>query len=274
VRVIALHWRKFRAHGPLLTALAALALTGCEPNKKAPAPSKNVRIAAEAAQRAAEAAERSKKLAESASEAAGDMRKFRYVESGRFQRSIEARLNPYRRWFEQAAEIINMDWKLLAAIAYQESRWDPLAESENGAMGVMMLTESTAQELGVTDRANPRQSIFAGARYLASMHRKIPKRVPEPDRTWLAVAAYNVGFGHLEDARVLTQMRGKNPDSWEDVREHLPLLELERWYLRVKRGYARGSEPVQFVGRVQRFMVLLDWKTKQAEVLEEVVSVE
>jgi len=166
-----------------------------------------------------------------------------------------------------------MDWRLLAAIAYQESRWDPLAESGDGALGVMMLTESTARELGVMDRANPRQSIFGGARYFAHMHRKIPKRIPEPDRTWLTVAAYNVGFGHLEDARVLTQMLGKNPDSWDDVREHLPLLEIERWYLLLKRGYARGSEPVQFVGRVQRFMTLLDWSTSEGKVLDEVVSV-
>jgi membrane-bound lytic murein transglycosylase F len=167
-----------------------------------------------------------------------------------------------------------VDWRLLAAIAYQESRWDPLAESADGALGVMMLTENTAQSLGVTDRANPRQSIFAGARYFAQMHKKIPARIPEPDRTWLAVAAYNVGYGHLEDARVLTQTLRKNPDSWEDVREHLPLLEQEDWHAQVKRGYARGSEPVQFVARVQRFLTLLDWETGEAAVLDETVSVD
>lgn len=200
------------------------------------------------------------------------MRKFRYAESGQFQKRLAARLNPYRSWFEQAAANVDVDWRLLAAIAYQESRWDPLAESADGALGVMMLTESTAHELGVTDRANPRQSIFAGARYFASLLRKIPARIPEPDRTWLAVAAYNVGFGHLEDARVLTQERGKNPDSWDDVREHLPMLADQDWYGQAKRGYARGSEPVQFVGRVQRFMTLLDWETSEATVLDETFS--
>ena len=260
----------------VIPGIVILLLAACKPQPQAPDP-EQVRAAREAAERAAAyavVAERSRQLAQSASEAAGEMRKFRYIESGQFKKRLGARLAPYRPWFEQAAKEIEVDWRLLAAISYQESRWDTLAESPNGAAGLMMLTESTARELGVTDRNNPRQSIFAGARYFAQMHRKLPKRIPEPDRSWLAVAAYNVGFGHLEDARVLTQMRGKNPDSWDDVREHLPLLEDPAWHSRVKRGYARGAEPVQFVARVQRFMVLLDWQTGEAGVLEEVVSVD
>jgi membrane-bound lytic murein transglycosylase MltF len=232
------------------------------------------KAAAEAAQAAA-AAERARQIALSASEAAGDMRRFRYAESHQFEKRLATRLAPYRKWFQEAAAKTDIDWRLLAAMSYQESRWDPLAESGHGALGLMMLTESTAQELGVTNRANPRQSIFAGARYFAQLYKKLPRRIQEPDRTWLAVAAYNVGYGHLEDARVLTQMRKKNPDSWDEVREHLPLLEEERWHSRVKRGYARGSEPVQFVGRVQRFLVLLDWETSaEALVLEETFSSE
>src|SRR5690606_10067144 len=104
------------------------------------------------------------------------------------------------------------DWRLLAAIGYQESRWDPGARSHRGAIGVMMLTAVTAKALGVEDRTDARESILAGARYLAEVRDKIPERIPEPDRTWLAVASYNVGFGHLEDARIITQMQGKNPD--------------------------------------------------------------
>jgi len=124
----------------------------------------------------------------------------------------------------------------------------------------MMLTSDTALAMGIADRMNPAQSISAGARYFASVHDKIPERIPEPDRTWFAVAAYNVGFGHLEDARILAQTRGKNPDSWEEVRDQLPLLGEERWYSIVKRGYARGWEPVQFVDRVQRYLTLLEWQ--------------
>jgi membrane-bound lytic murein transglycosylase F len=114
--------------------------------------------------------------------------------------------------------------------------------------------------MGIADRTNAAQNISAGARYFATVREKIPDRIPEPDRTWLTVAAYNVGFGHLEDARILAQTRGKNPDSWPDVRDQLPLLGEERWYSLVKRGYARGWEPVQFVDRVQRFLTLLAWQ--------------
>jgi membrane-bound lytic murein transglycosylase F len=128
----------------------------------------------------------------------------------------------------------------------------------------MMLTAETAEEMGCKDRANAEQSILAGAKYFAEVLEKIPARIKEPDRTWLAVASYNVGYGHLEDARVLTQTRGKDPDSWTDVRDVLPLLGQERWYAQAKRGYARGWEPVQFVDRVQRFLTLLEWRPTEA----------
>jgi membrane-bound lytic murein transglycosylase F len=124
----------------------------------------------------------------------------------------------------------------------------------------MMLTADTAQALGLKDRTDAEQNIYAGARYLAQVREKIPERIPEPDRTWLTVASYNVGFGHLEDARILTQAQGKDPDSWADVRLRLPLLAQERWYARARHGYARGWEPVQFVDRIQRFLRLLEWQ--------------
>ena len=204
------------------------------------------------------------KLALLAGQASGDARRFEYEESLRFQEHIAERLGQFRQWFEEASAKTGIDWRLLAAIGYQESKWNPTAESADGALGVMMLTADTAEAMGVTDRTNPQQSIFAGARYFAEVREKIPARIPEPDRTWFAVASYNVGFGHLEDARVLAQSRGKDPDSWKDVREHLPLLAQERWYMQAKRGYARGWEPVQFVDRVQRFLTLLEWQPTEA----------
>jgi len=203
-------------------------------------------------------------FAKLAARGSGDARRFEYQESLRFQEHIAERLGTFRAWFEEAGTKSGIDWRLLAAIGYQESKWDPKAESNDGALGVMMLTADTAQEMGVKDRTDPRQNIFAGARYFAEVLEKIPARIPEPDRTWLAVASYNVGYGHLEDARVLAQSRGKDPDSWTDVREHLPLLAQERWYAHAKRGYARGWEPVQFVDRVQRFLTLLEWRPAEA----------
>ena len=192
--------------------------------------------------------------------ASGDTRRFEYEESREFQTHVADRLPRYRGWFEEAAAQVGIDWRLLAAIGYQESKWDPRAASEVGAQGLMMLTANTAQAMGIKDRNDPEQSIFGGARYLAQVRQMIPDRVPEPDRTWLTIAAYNVGFGHLEDARVITQALGKDPDSWAEVRERLPLLAQGRWYTRAKRGYARGWEPVQFVDRIQRFLTLLEWQ--------------
>src|SRR5437588_433482 len=189
-------------------------------------------------------------LARLVQQSSGDTRRFAYGESREFQAHVGDRLPRYRSWFEQAAAQAGIDWRLLAAIGYQESKWDPHAESDDGAAGVMMLTAETAHSLGVKDRSNPQQSIFGGARYLAQVRAMFPERISEPDRTWLIVAAYNVGFGHLEDARVITQALGKNPDSWTEVRARLPLLAQERWYSRARRGYARGWEPVQYVDRI------------------------
>jgi membrane-bound lytic murein transglycosylase F len=203
---------------------------------------------------------RSGELAALARQSSGDSRPFEYEESRVFHEHVVERLPRYQSWFAEAATQTGIDWRLLAAIGYQESKWNPGAASDDGALGLMMLTPSTAEAMGIKDRADPRQNILAGARYFAAVRAMIPERIPNPDRTWLALAAYNVGFGHLEDARVITQTRGLNADSWSDVRQELPLLAQERWYTRAKRGYARGWEPVQFVERVQSFLTLLEWQ--------------
>jgi membrane-bound lytic murein transglycosylase F len=111
----------------------------------------------------------------------------------------------------------------------------------------------------VRDRTDARDSILGGARYLRLIRETLPERIGEPDRTLFALAAYNVGYGHLEDARILAQKRGRNPDAWDDVRETLPLLAQERWYRQTRRGYARGWEPVGFVRNVQTYAELLNW---------------
>jgi peptidoglycan lytic transglycosylase F len=200
------------------------------------------------------------RLAQLLLETSGDARRFEYEESREFQEHVGDRLPRYRAWFEQAGAQAGIDWRLLAAIGYQESKWDPHAESDTGVLGVMMLTADTAQAMGISNRRDPEQSIFAGARYLAQIRAKLPARIGEPDRTWLSVAAYNVGFGHLEDARIITQSLGKDPDAWAEVRLRLPMLARERWYASTRRGYARGWEPVQFVDRIQRYLTLLEWQ--------------
>ncbi|NLO80052.1 MAG: membrane-bound lytic murein transglycosylase MltF [Xanthomonadaceae bacterium] len=187
----------------------------------------------------------------------GHLNNFDYVGTRTFMRHITERLPKYRELFEQAAEETGLDWRLLAAIGYQESHWNPRAVSPTGVRGIMMLTLNTAKSLGVSNRLDPKQSILGGARYLAQTKQRIPEHIPEPTRTWLALAAYNVGLGHLEDARMLTAAQGKNPDSWTDVKEHLPLLAKKEWYSKTRYGYARGWEPVRYVENVRLYYELL-----------------
>jgi membrane-bound lytic murein transglycosylase F len=176
-----------------------------------------------------------------------------------FMQHLQSRLPLYQQWFVEAAEQSSQDWRLLAAIGYQESKWNPSARSSAGAHGLMQLTVETANETKVTDLSDARQSIFGGARYFRQVYEKIPAHVPEPDRTWFALAAYNIGYGHVEDARVLAQKAGRDPDSWQDVRSFLPLLEQERWYTQTENGYARGWEPVRYVDNVRGYRDLLEW---------------
>ncbi len=187
----------------------------------------------------------------------GDQQRFDYLFSRNFLQHVQTRLPRYLDWFKEAAAEYELDWRLLAAMGYQESKWDPGAVSFTGVRGLMQLTEDTAAMMRAGDRLDPRASIFGGARYLSRLMQTIPPRIPEPDRTWFAVASYNVGFGHVEDARILAQQHGRNPDRWEDVREFLPLLAQERWYTRTRRGYARGWEPVRYVSNVQAYLNIL-----------------
>ena len=168
--------------------------------------------------------------------------------------AVRERLPTLRPLFEQTAGEYAEDWRVLAAIGYQESQWDPAAVSPTGVRGLMMLTAETAAALGVADRADAAESIRGGALYLREMRNTIPEHVPEPDRTWFALAAYNIGYGHLEDARVLAESDGHDPSSWRDVKPYLALLAQERYYSRTKRGYARGWEAARFVELVRDYV--------------------
>jgi membrane-bound lytic murein transglycosylase F len=187
---------------------------------------------------------------------------FDYVGTRRYMQHIEQRLPRYQAWFEQAGKKTGIDWRLLAAVGYQESHWNPKAVSPTGVRGLMMLTQDTMKQLGIDkSRHDPQSSIKGGARYIARVKKQIPKRIKEPDRTWMALAAYNIGFGHLEDARVLAQNDGANPDKWVDVKKYLPLLSQKKWYKKVKHGYARGHEPVRYVENIRSYHDILVWMT-------------
>lgn len=182
-----------------------------------------------------------------------------------FAHRLTSRLPKWEDKLKTAAQVNDVDWHLLAALSYQESHWNPKAKSPTGVRGFMMLTLNTAKDVGVKNRLNPEQSINGGAKYFKSIHGRIPDRIAEPDRTWLALAAYNIGFGHLEDARKLTEHHGGNPDKWADVKENMPLLAKRKYYKFLKHGYARGWEAVDYVQNIRNFHTIIAWNEKEKE---------
>lgn len=177
-----------------------------------------------------------------------------------FFRRVNTRLPNYQDLIEDIASQYHVDWRLLAAIAYQESHWNPHARSPTGVRGMMMLTLGTAKDMGIENRLDVSQSLRGGAKYLKQMLRRLPKDIQEPDRTWFALAAYNVGLGHVLDARRITEFHGGNQNRWSDVKLRLPLLEQKQWYRYTRYGHARGSEPVSYVQHIRHFSDLLEWR--------------
>lgn len=167
-------------------------------------------------------------------------------------------LPKYTHIFKQAQELTGIDWRLLAAVSYRESHWDTYNTSPTNVRGLMMLTESTADLMGVTDRLDPKQSIPAGAKYILKMRDIIPERIVEPDRTYLALASYNIGYAHVEDARVLAKRLKLNPDSWADVKKTLVMLTDPEYYSTAKYGYASGGAPVIFVESIRSYQRILE----------------
>ena len=191
----------------------------------------------------------------------GHTDEFDYVGTRNFIRHYESRLPRYREFFEDAGKKYGVDWRLLAAIGYQESHWRSQAVSPTGVRGIMMLTEDTARYLGIDDRVDPKNSIFGGAEFYSRQTERVADSVDDPDRRWMALAAYNVGFNHIKDARQIVEWQGGNPDTWIDVSAALPLLAQRKWYSRVPFGYARGWEPVLYVNNIRSYYNILKWLT-------------
>ncbi|WNW11553.1 membrane-bound lytic murein transglycosylase MltF [Pseudomonas sp. DTU_2021_1001937_2_SI_NGA_ILE_001] len=185
-----------------------------------------------------------------------------YVGAYTFAQHLQERLPKYEKFFKASAKKEEVDWRLLAAIGYQESMWQPTVTSKTGVRGLMMLTQNTAQAMGVSNRLDARQSIQGGSKYFAQIKEQLDSDIQEPDRTWLALAAYNVGSGHLDDARKLAANEGLNPNKWLDVKKMLPRLSQKKWYSKTRYGYARGGEPVHFVANIRRYYDILTWVTQ------------
>lgn len=188
----------------------------------------------------------------------GHMRRYDYAGTPTYLKHTQFRLPRYQALFEEAANTNKLDWRFLAAMAYQESHWNPRAISPTGVRGMMMLTNNTAKQLGVNKRTDPKQSINGGALYFTQLLDRL-KDIPEPDRNWFALAAYNVGLGHVRDAQWIAKKKGLNPDKWTDIKETLPLLRQHKWYHQTKHGYARGFEPVRYVENIRSYYDILRW---------------
>ena len=185
-----------------------------------------------------------------------------YMGAYTFAQHLQQRLPKYEKHFKTYAKEEKVEWRLLAAIGYQESLWQPAVTSKTGVRGLMMLTQNTAQAMGVSNRLDAKQSIMGGAKYLAKIKDELDDDIAEPDRTWFALAAYNVGTGHLDDARLLAKKDGLNPNKWLDVKKMLPRLAQKQWYSKTRYGYARGNEPVHFVANIRRYYDILTWVTQ------------
>lgn len=182
-----------------------------------------------------------------------------YVGAYAFARHLQDRLPKYEQFFVEYGEKYSLDWRLLAAIAYQESHWNPDAISPTGVRGIMMLTNITAKAMGVENRLDAKQSIMGGTKFLSIIKQSIDKKVGEPDRTFFSLAAYNMGQGHLMDVQKIAELNNLNPNSWRDVNSVLPLISQKRWYQQTRYGYARGFETKQFVRNVRRYYDILNW---------------
>lgn len=183
-----------------------------------------------------------------------------YADARSFTYLMRSRLPRYRSVIQQASTESGLPFSLIAATSFQESHWDPNAASPTGVRGFMMLTNTTARELGVSDRLDLRQSAVGGAKYLRTLYDRLPSRFSEENRIAFALASYNIGRGHVEDARILAQRNGFNPDHWDHVKPFIIQLEQPEVYANTKNGFARGRECVTYVENILQFEQLISWQ--------------
>ena len=177
-------------------------------------------------------------------------------------------LSPYDNLTRQYADRYGFDWRLVASQMYQESRFDPNAKSWVGALGLLQVMPRTAKEFGINDLRDPEQGVHAGVQYLDWLRKRFEPELPMADRTWLALAAYNAGVGHVRDARQLAAEKGWNPDKWFDnVEKAMLLLSKKEYATKAKHGYVRGHEPVNYVRQIRdRYFAYI--KLKQQSVAQ------
>ena len=181
---------------------------------------------------------------------------FDYFDIKVFHDRIETRLPSYETVIRREARKYGFDWRLIAAVIYQESHFNPNARSYTGVRGLMQLTQDTADEVGVENRVDPEQSIVGGLKYLDDLYNRFTN-ISGYDRMLFTLAAYNVGYGHVRDAQGIAAKKGLDPKKWVSLKQALPLLRYPKYYRRTKYGYARGTEPVRYVKRILTYYDIL-----------------
>ena len=181
---------------------------------------------------------------------------FDYLDLKKFHERLETRLPTYKNLIRKTALEHDFDWRLIAAVIYQESHFDPHAKSFTGVEGIMQLTRDTAEEMGIKDRRDPKQSIIGGVKYLRKLYKRYGE-AKDPDRLLITLASYNVGHGHIRDAQEIARGMNLNPQSWSSLEQTLPLLRNPKYYKKTRHGYARGTEPVRYVRRILTYYDIL-----------------
>lgn len=165
---------------------------------------------------------------------------------------ITGTISPFDTTIKKYASRFDLDWRLIVAQMYQESKFNPTVESWVGAQGLMQVMPATARELGVGDVTKPEPAIHAGVKYLSQMLNRFDKQIPLEERIRFALAAYNAGYGHVLDARRLASQSGLDPDQWFDnVEVGIRMLEKPEFFRKARYGYCRGGEPAQYVRLIQ-----------------------
>ena len=162
-------------------------------------------------------------------------------------------ISKYDDLIKTYAKKIGWDWRLLSSQVYQESRFDPDADSWVGAQGLMQIMPATSKSLGIENPTDPQESIKGGSTYLNQIYNRFTKVPDSLNRIKLSMAAYNCGFGHITDAQLLAEKNGLDPNIWTDNVERMLLdLSLPKNYNKpfIKHGYVRGSEPVMYIDKI------------------------
>jgi len=181
---------------------------------------------------------------------------FDYVDLKKYHRRLKTRLPKYEEIIKKASKIYGFDWRLITAMVYQESHFNPRARSFTGVRGMMQLTLETAKEIGIKNRLDPEQSIKGGVKYLKELYERYDG-AKNPDRVLITLASYNVGHGHILDAQKIAKERNLDPNSWSSLEVILPLLRYPKYYKNTKNGYCRGTETVRYVNRIFTYYDIL-----------------